>query len=147
MPLVFKALSIKCAFSHFFFWIFLFRFKPANRKSLFIELRSFESLFFSKFRSCCLDESHHLLVKLSCESVYENLWSYKCKICSMLFSANVSAEQGVILAVIVIARFICIRFWRTPTHVQSKPSSDFALRHWLTKSCPVLGRLADICSW
>jgi len=68
---------------------------------------------------------------------------YQCKICSMLYSANVSAEQGVVLAVIVIALFIFTRFSCTPTHVQSKPSSDFALRHRLTKyvykSCAHVG--------
>ena len=72
--LVFKALSIKCAFFwHFFFWIILFRFKPANRKSVFSELRSFKSLFFVNLQVATWNESHHLLVKLSCESVYENL--------------------------------------------------------------------------
>jgi len=76
-PLVFKALSIKCAFFwHFVFWIILFRCKPANRKSVFIELRSFKSLFVKfvvNFQVSTWNERHHMLVKLSCESIYENL--------------------------------------------------------------------------
>jgi len=45
----------------------------------------------------------------------------------MLFLDNIAVEQGVIVAVFVIALFIFTRFWCTP-HVQSKPSRDFALR-------------------
>ena len=74
MPLVFKTSSIKCAFFwHSFFWIILFPFKPANRKSAFIELRSFKRLFIVNFPFSTLNESHHFLVKLSYESVCENL--------------------------------------------------------------------------
>jgi len=51
----------------------------------------------------------------------------------MPFSANIAVEQGVIVAVILIALFIFTHFWCTPTHVQSKPSSDFAPRHRLPK--------------
>jgi len=48
----------------------------------------------------------------------------------MPFLANIAVEQGVI----VIAVFIFTRFWCTaPTHVQSKPSYDLALRHPLPK--------------
>ena len=72
MPLVFKASSIKCAFFwHFFFWIILFRFKSANRKSAFIALRSLN--FFWNVQISTLNESHHLLVTLSCQNVCENL--------------------------------------------------------------------------
>jgi len=51
----------------------------------------------------------------------------------MLLSTNIVFEQGVIVAVVVIALFIFTRFWCTPTHVQSKRSSGFALRHRLPK--------------
>jgi len=47
----------------------------------------------------------------------------------MLFSADIAVEQGVI----VIALLIFTRFWCTPTHFQSKSSSNFALRHRLLK--------------
>jgi len=74
MPLVFKISSIKCAFFwHFFFWIILFRFKPANIKSDFVELTSFKSLFLVNFQVYTLNESQHFLLKLSCKSVCENL--------------------------------------------------------------------------
>ena len=74
MPLVFqKTSSTKCAlFWHLFFWIVLFWFNPANRKSAFIELTSFKSLFLVNFQISTLNESHHFLVKLSCKSVCEN---------------------------------------------------------------------------
>jgi len=45
----------------------------------------------------------------------------------MLLSANIVVEQGVIMAVEVIALFIYTRFWCTPTQVKAKPSSGFAL--------------------
>jgi len=51
----------------------------------------------------------------------------------MLFSASIAVEQGVIVAVIGIAFFIVTRFWCTPTHVQSKSSSDFDSRSRSTK--------------
>jgi len=71
MPLVFKkASSIKCAlFWHLFFWIILFRFKPANRKSTFIELTDFKILFLVNFQISALNESYHFLVKLACKGV------------------------------------------------------------------------------
>jgi len=37
------------------------------------ELTSFKSLFLVKFQAFTLDQSHHLLVKFSCESACENL--------------------------------------------------------------------------
>jgi len=48
-------------------------------------------------------------------------------------STNISVEQEVIVAAIKIVLFMFTRFWHTPTHVQSKPSSMFALRHRLPK--------------
>jgi len=51
-------------FSLVFFVIIIFAFTPAYRKSAFIELTSFESLFSVKFKAFTLDESHYLLVKL-----------------------------------------------------------------------------------
>jgi len=41
--------------------------------SIFIELTSFKSVFLVKFQASTLDQSHHMLVKLSCESACENL--------------------------------------------------------------------------
>jgi len=60
------------------------------------------------------------------------------------------------VAVIVIALFIFTRVWCTPTHVQSKSSSDFDSRSRSTKlacmyckrgSCPILERLVDLRNW
>jgi len=51
----------------------MFRFKPANTQSIFVELKNFKSLFLIKFQVSILNESHHLLVKLSCKSPCENL--------------------------------------------------------------------------
>jgi len=51
----------------------------------------------------------------------------------MLFAANTAVEQETIVAVIMIAFSIFTHFWCTPTHIQSKPSSNFALRHGLPK--------------
>jgi len=49
------------------------------------------------------------------------------------YLANIAVEQGVIVAAIAIALFVFTRFWCTPAHVQSEPSSNFALRHPLPK--------------
>ena len=95
-----------CFSWNFFFWIILFRFKPANRKSTFIELTSFKSLFFVNFQVSTLNESQHLLVKLSCESICENLDAFNASSAVCVFSANIAVEKGVIVAVIVIALFI-----------------------------------------
>ena len=71
---VFKALSIKCVFFwHFYFWIILFRFKSANRKSAFIEWTSFKCWFSVNFKTSTFNKSHHFLVKLAFGSVCENL--------------------------------------------------------------------------
>jgi len=47
----------------------------------------------------------------------------------MLFAANIAVEQEVLVPTIIIALFISTRLWCIPAQVQSKPSSDFALRH------------------
>jgi len=57
----------------FFFWTILFRFKPANRKSVLIELISFKILFSVKFQVSTFSENYHLLVKFFCESACKNL--------------------------------------------------------------------------
>ena len=63
MPLVFKESSIKGAF----FWRFFLK------NCVQIELTGFKSLFLVKFQASTLDQNHHLLVKVSCESACENL--------------------------------------------------------------------------
>jgi len=50
-----------------------------------------------------LDESQHLLVKLSCESACENLDAISARSALCFFSANIAVEQEVIVAAIVIA--------------------------------------------
>jgi len=57
------------------------------------------------FHVSTLNESHHLLVKISCESVFVKIVAIKCMICSMLFSTNIAVAQEVIVAVIAIALF------------------------------------------
>jgi len=47
----------------------MFRLKPENRTSLFIELTSFQSLFLVKIQVPTLNETHYLLVELSCTKV------------------------------------------------------------------------------
>jgi len=46
----------------------------------------------------------------------------------MLLAAYISVEQEAIVRAITISLFIFTRFWCSPTHVQSTPSSKFALR-------------------
>jgi len=63
-----------------------------------------------KFQAFIFDENHHLLVKLSYKSAFENLVAITAVISCMLFSASVAVEQEVIAAAIMIAIFICTRF-------------------------------------
>jgi len=77
----------------------------------------------------------------------------------MLFAACIPVEQEVIVTVIMIAFSVFTRFWSTPPHTQSKPSSNFALKHGLPKlvyktcahrrrgSYPIFERLIGVCSW
>jgi len=77
----------------------------------------------------------------------------------MFFADYIAVEQEVIVTVIMIAFSIFTRFWCTPTHIQSKPSSNFALRYGLPKlvyktcahkrrgSYPIFERLIDVFSW
>ena len=58
-----------------------FQLNPANRKSAFIALTSFQSLFLVNFQVSAWNESHHFLVKLSCESVPENVISARSAVC------------------------------------------------------------------
>jgi len=58
---------------------------------------------------------------------------YKCKISNTLLAATIAVEQEVTVNAIKIPLFIFTRFWHAPAHVQSKPSSKFALRHRLLK--------------
>jgi len=95
MLLVLKASSIKCAFFwHCFFKIILFQFKPANRKSALIELTSFQSLFLLNFRLSTLNESHHFLVKHSCESACENLDAISARSAVCFFSQYCSLTRS-----------------------------------------------------
>jgi len=59
----------------------------------------------------------------------------------MLFSANIAVEQGVIVAVIMIALFTFTLLRCTKTRVQSNPSSEFALIHRLPKKVTKLVRM------
>jgi len=59
----------------------------------------------------------------------------------MLSAVNITVEQEVIVAGIKIALFRFTRFWCTQTHVQSKPSREFALTFWPPKYCRSAKRL------
>ena len=76
----------------------MFRFKPANTSSIFDELKNFKSLFLIKFQVSILNESHYLLVKLSCKSACESL-----DVLCMSFAANIAVVIVVIVAAIMIA--------------------------------------------
>jgi len=94
----------------------VFRFEPENKQSIFIKLASLKSLYLAKFRVSTLDDSHHLLVKLSLQ---KRLWKsrcYKWTVCSIVFVPNIALDQEAIVADIVLALFIFTRFWCTPTH-------------------------------
>jgi len=54
----------------------------------------------------------------------------------MLFAAKIEADREPIVAAITIVRFVFTRFWCTPTHVRSKPSSDFALSLYSLNQLP-----------
>jgi len=58
---------------------------------------------------------------------WKSRW-FKSKIWSMLFAAYIPVEQEVTVTVIMVAFSIFTRFWCASTHIQSKPSSNFALR-------------------
>jgi len=75
----------------------IFRFKPANTLSIFVELKNFKSSFLIKFQVSILNESHHLLVKPSCKSAGENL-DVLC-----MPSANIAVVIVVSVAAIMIA--------------------------------------------
>jgi len=134
MLLVLKASSIKCAFFwHCFFKIILFQFKPANRKSALIELTSFQSLFLLNFQVSALNESHHFLVKHSCESACENLDAISARSAVCFFSQYCSLTRSHRGRHCDCAFYIYTLLMCTNTRL-SKPSSDIALRHRLPKS-------------
>ena len=153
ITLLFKASSMKHAFVwRFLSWKIVFRHKAANKKSTFIKLTSFRSLFLARFQTS--DESRHLFVNFLRKRLWKS-WCSKCSICSMFF-AVIALEQEVIVAVIIFALVIFTHFWCAPTHVQSKASSDFAedtdfYKTWAHIRCgsccrPILERLIGVCS-
>ena len=114
-----------CVFLALLFLNNMFIFKATNRKSAFIESASFKSLFLVKFQVSSLDESQHLLVKLSCESACENLDAIIPRSALCFFPTNIAVEQDVIVAVICdCALFIystrASDVQCTTKHVQSK---------------------------
>jgi len=69
----------------------MFRFKPANTKSIFVEVPSFYFGWKPPFSRKTL--------------MQERLWKsqcFKCKICGMTFAANIAVEQVVMVAAIMI---------------------------------------------
>jgi len=76
----------------------------------FIELTSFKSLFLLKFQDSTSDQSHHLLVKLSCKNGCKNLDVISAGSTSMFFEANVVIEEEIIVAAITLGLLIFTRF-------------------------------------
>jgi len=131
MPLDFKTSSTKCPFFwRLFFWIILFRFKPAKRKSVFLELTKFQKFILSKFPSYYFNWKPPFSRKTVLRKCLWRSWCYKCMIYSMLFSASIAVDQEAIVAVMVIAVFIFTCFWCSPTHV---PSGHLDTRSGSTK--------------
>jgi len=160
MPLVFKASSIKRAFFwHCFFWIILFQFKPANRKSAFIELTSFQSLFLLNYQVSTLNESHHFLVKHSCESACGNLDAISARSAVRFFSQYcrwTRSHRGRhcdcafyihTLLMYTNTRLIEVeqrRCSKTPTPEVDQSLCACRLRRG---SCLILERLVDVRNW
>ena len=158
-----KHQPINVYFSGVFFWTIVFRFKPAYEMSAFIEVTSFKNLFLVKFQASASVESHHLIIKRSCKTACKHLDAMSARY-AVVFAVNIAVEKKVIVAAIMIALFIltCYRCTPMATHVQSKPSSSFALRHRLpeqtfNKTCAyiwrgscyhlIFERPIDVCSW
>ena len=144
MPFVFEASSTKGAF----FWRFYSEYLCSN-------LQREVNLHWKTSFSWKPPFAYKTLMQ---DRWWKSRW-FKSKICSMFFADYIAVEQEVIVTVIMIAFSIFTRFWCTPTHIQSKPSSNFALGHGLPKldyktcahkrygSYPIFERLIDVCSW
>ena len=148
-------------FWHFFFWIILFRLKPANKKTAFIDLRSFKILFLVNFRVFTLSESHHLLIKLSCESVCESLdpRSARSAVC-FFFSQNCSlarshrgrhCEYAFYIYTLLMhtnTRSIEAEWWLcSKTLTPEVGPQNLRACRLRRGSCSILERLVDACSW
>ena len=154
MPLVFKTSSTKCPFFwRLFFWIILFRFKPANRKSVFLELTKFQKFILSKFQSYYFNWKPQFLVKLSCESVCEDL--------DAIF---VSARSAVFIfqAILQLSKKSSRPSWWLRflyLHASDVHQHTFQVATWTPEvdlqnlcacrrgSCPILERLVDLRNW
>ena len=146
MLFVFEASSIKRAFFwHFFFWIILFTFKPANGNFVFLELTRFKSLFLVNFQVSTLNESHHILVKLSCKSAWDNLDAISAR-------SEVRSYRGLhydcVFSIYTLLMYTSTRLIEAEQHICSKtPTPEVSLqnlgacRRW---SCPILERLVDL---
>jgi len=103
-----------------------------------------------KFQVSTLDDSHHLLEKLSCNSACENL-----DLLCMPFAANSAVVIVVIAAAIVIA-FLYLSASDVHQHTFNRSRVDFALipevglqnlRAYIRRgSYPILERLVDVWS-
>jgi len=153
MLLVFKASSMKSACFWRFSRTFVFIFKPTNKNFAFIELTSFLS-FDSEVPSFYFESmppfAHKpVLHSQKDESRALSADSYKAYRKRRAFYWNLScirASKPLNGQYCTWARShrdrhydcacytVFTRFWCTPTqNVQPKPSSSFALRHWLPK--------------
>jgi len=71
-------------------------FKPANIKSVFVQLTSFKSLFLVNVQVSTLHESHHFIAKLSYESVCENLDAISARLAVWFLHSLVFYERGLL---------------------------------------------------
>jgi len=102
----------------------VFRFEPEKKMSIFIEVASLKSLYLVKFQVSTLDESNHLLVKLSFKSACENLdaISERCAVCFYSQYCTWSrSHRGWHCA---CDFYIYTLVMYINTHIKSKPSSD-----------------------
>jgi len=108
-------------FLSFFFLIVVFTFTPAYRKSAFIELTSFKSLFSVKFKPFTLDESQHFLKanNFFCENGCNCESLYAVSACSGLGCALCSqhvVKQEIIVSTIIPVIFIFTSFLNAQQH-------------------------------
>ena len=128
MPLVFKASSTKGALFRRFYSELLCSDLSRQIEVNLHWIDKFLKFVFSKFPRFYFGWKPPFSYKTFVQDRWWKSRWFKSKICSMLFAAYIPVEQEVIVTVNMVAFSIFTRFWCTSTHIQSKPSSNFALR-------------------
>ena len=107
-PLFLKIHPWNMHFSGCFFVIFQFRFMPANKKYLFIELTSFKSLFLVTLFASTLHRRLHLFIKFSRWSACENLDAISARSAVCFFQAILQLCKTLLLMALWL-RFLYLR--------------------------------------